>query len=89
MCPNKTASAFLPLARLLAAFFVLTGTAAYAAGPPGISINVIVPESLTSIQSGMPAMSGERREAMMAVQSTTGKKISLVGEVEEIGRAHV
>ncbi|HEY3346599.1 MAG TPA: cytochrome c3 family protein [Nitrospirota bacterium] len=82
MCPNKSASAFLPLARLLAALIVLTCTAAFAADPPGISINVIVPESLTSIQSGMPAMSGERRESMMAAQSTTGKKISLVGEVE-------
>ncbi|MBI5191329.1 MAG: hypothetical protein HZA22_11755 [Nitrospirae bacterium] len=51
------------------------------AGPVG-DIRVFVPESLTSVSTENPSLSGPRRTASMAVVSTTGKKVSVVGKVD-------
>ena len=62
--------------------FFLTSVPAMSAAVPNQTdeVRILVPESLTSISSEGDNLAGSRRGSM-SVQSTTGKKISLVGVV--------
>ena len=62
--------------------------AAHPAETQGMGVRIFVPESLTSISSEGVSSSGERR-GTVSVQSTTGKKIALVGTVERAGEVEV
>ncbi len=54
----------------------------------GERVKVIVPESLTSVSSEGDDLSGARRDTP-SVQSTTGKKVELVGEIEKGSKIEV
>lgn len=69
---------------LLLTLFALSSAAAGTA-PAGGEMTVFVPESLTSVSTENPSLSGPRRTASMSVVSTTGKKVSIVGKVEGNG----
>ena len=79
MCLSR---ARLPFKALLLplAFALFAAPTPLFADQPGDSIQIFVPENLTSVSSDN-AVAGEKRGSI-SVQSTTGKKISLVGKYD-------
>ena len=81
MCPNKPFRR-ITCAAIFVFLFFLTVIPAMSAAVPNQTdeVRIFVPESLTSISAEGSSLVGSRRGSM-SVQSTTGKKIALVGMV--------